>query len=190
MQATRRVVTGHDEQGKAVVLFDGPAPNMKTRRGGNVLTMLWVTDESPTDMAGTADRADRQIGVPPPPNGTIFRVVEFAPLAGEAPAVDHDAMLREMGIDPATQGYARHAFTHRTKSIDYAIVLDGEIDMLLDDTQGACQGRRLSGAAGHQPRLGEQQRQALPYRFYPDRRQRAGSVEEANRREAVDRGIL
>ena len=44
-------------------------------------------------------------------------------------------MLREMGIDPATQGYARHAFTHRTKSIDYAIVLDGEIDMLLDDTQ-------------------------------------------------------
>jgi uncharacterized cupin superfamily protein len=40
-----------------------------------------------------------------------------------------------MGIDPATQGYMRHANTHRTKSIDYAIVLEGEIDMLLDDAQ-------------------------------------------------------
>jgi quercetin dioxygenase-like cupin family protein len=40
-----------------------------------------------------------------------------------------------MGIDPKTQGYARHANTHRTKSIDYAIVLDGEIDMLMDDTE-------------------------------------------------------
>ena len=90
MQATRRVVTGHDEQGKAVVLFDGPAPNMKQRKaGGNVLTMLWVTDENPVDMSGIADRSDRQIGVPPPPNGTIFRVVEFAPLTGGAPAVDH-----------------------------------------------------------------------------------------------------
>ena len=40
-----------------------------------------------------------------------------------------------MGIDPATQGYSRHANTHRTRSIDYAIVLDGEIDMLMDDTE-------------------------------------------------------
>ena len=43
-----------------------------------------------------------------------------------------------MGIDPATQGYQRHIFTHRTRSIDYAIVLDGEIDMLLDDTEVHC----------------------------------------------------
>ena len=40
-----------------------------------------------------------------------------------------------MGIDPATQGYARHQNSHRTKSIDYAIVLDGEIDMLMDDSE-------------------------------------------------------
>ena len=44
-------------------------------------------------------------------------------------------MLVGMGIDPATQGYQRHANTHRTRSIDYAIVLDGEIDMLMDDTE-------------------------------------------------------
>jgi mannose-6-phosphate isomerase-like protein (cupin superfamily) len=136
MKPTRRVVTGHDAQGKAVVLMDGPSPHMRQRKaGGNVLTMLWVTDETPVDMSSSKDRADRQIGVPPPPNGTIFRIVEFTPVTDEAPAVDHHAMLREMGIDPATQGYARHAFTHRTRSIDYALVLDGEIDMLLDDTE-------------------------------------------------------
>src|SRR5437660_333225 len=50
MQATRRIVTGHDDQGKAVVLFEGVAPNMNQRRGGNVLTMLWVTDETPAGM--------------------------------------------------------------------------------------------------------------------------------------------
>ena len=59
MQATRRVVTGHDDQGKAVVLYDGPAPNMKQRKaGGNVLTMLWVTDENPSDMDNHANRPE------------------------------------------------------------------------------------------------------------------------------------
>jgi mannose-6-phosphate isomerase-like protein (cupin superfamily) len=136
MKETRRVVTGHDADGKAVVLMDGPSPHMRQRKaGGNVLTMLWITDEMPVDMSGSEDRAAKPVGVPPSANGTIFRIVEFAPVSGDAPAVDHHAMLREMGIDPATQGYARHAFTHRTRSIDYALVLDGEIDMLLDDTE-------------------------------------------------------
>jgi mannose-6-phosphate isomerase-like protein (cupin superfamily) len=75
--------------------------------------------------------------VPPPANGTIFRIVDFPPAAadGPAPHVEHDKILVAMGIDPATQGYARHQNTHRTRSIDYAIVLDGEIDMLMDDTE-------------------------------------------------------
>ena len=49
--------------------------------------------------------------------------------------MDHHQILLNMGIDPATQGYARHENTHRTRTIDYAIVLEGEIDMLLDDTE-------------------------------------------------------
>jgi len=73
--------------------------------------------------------------VPPPDNGTIFRIVDFAPIAANAAPVDHHAILLSMGIDPATQGYTRHANTHRTRTIDYAIVLEGEIDMLLDDTE-------------------------------------------------------
>jgi mannose-6-phosphate isomerase-like protein (cupin superfamily) len=134
MKPTRRVVTGHDDSGKAVVLMDGDSPHMK-QRGANALTMLWVTGQCPVDMSSSADPAGRHVGVPPPANGTVFRIVEFAPISSGAQALDHDAMLRDMGIDPATQGFARHAFTHRTRSVDYALILEGEIDMLLDDTQ-------------------------------------------------------
>src|SRR4051812_19011848 len=140
MKRTRRIVTGHDENGKAVVLVDGPAPNVRERKpSGNVGTLLWVTGETPVDLSGTEDHGNRKVSVPPPPNGSIFRIVDFAPASPvAAPGVahaDHDAMLRDMGIDPDSQGYARHEDTHRTRSLDYAIVLEGEIDMLLDDTE-------------------------------------------------------
>jgi Cupin domain len=132
---TRRVVTGHDAQGKAVVLFDGGAAPKQRSPGGNAVSMLWVTDQFPVNCDGSGDQSDRATGVPPPANGSIFRIVDFPPTKPAEGHVDHDKILRGMGIDPATQGYMRHANTHRTKSIDYAIVLDGEIDMFLDDTQ-------------------------------------------------------
>jgi mannose-6-phosphate isomerase-like protein (cupin superfamily) len=131
---TRRVVTGHDASGRAVVLIDGNAPNAKVRKAtGLTSTLLWVTEESPADNAGGVDSADREIGVAPPLRGSIFRVVDF-PSAAEAGAVDNAAMLKEMGLagghtDP------RNAAMHRTRSIDYAVVISGEIDMLLDDSE-------------------------------------------------------
>jgi len=131
---TRRVVTGHDAKGKAVVLIDGAAPNVKLRKAtGLVSTLLWVTEESPAELSGSIDRADREIGVAPPPRGSVFRIVDFPP-AADFGAVDNAAMLREMGIGEG-QGGARHATMHRTKSIDYAVVVSGEIDMLLDDSE-------------------------------------------------------
>jgi hypothetical protein len=127
---TRRVVTGHRD-GKAVVLFDGPAPNRKLRQAsGLVSTLLWVTDETPANIAGTADRSLREIGVPPPPKGSIFRVVEFPP---EQKVMSRDAVLHEMGL--AGQSDSKHPAMHRTRSIDYAVLLEGEIDMLLDDSE-------------------------------------------------------
>ena len=134
-RATRRVVTGHDTDGKAVALFDGPVAAKQRSPGGNGLTMLWVTDETPADVSGSLDRAETKVGVPPPANGSIFRIVDFPPASAGGQKVDHHQMLIGMGIDPATQGYQRHEFTHRTRSVDYAIVLDGEIDMLMDDTE-------------------------------------------------------
>lgn len=134
-QPVRRVVIGHDSDGKAVALFDGLAVPKQRSPGGNGVTNLWITGEFPVDLAGVDDKAATPVGVPPPANGTIFRIVDFPPASAgaAAPRVDHDKVLNAMGIDPATQGYARHPNTHRTKSLDYAIVLAGEIDMLMDD---------------------------------------------------------
>ena len=134
-RSTRRVVTGHDESGKAVALFDGPAPNVRLRQAsGLTSTLLWVTEESPADNSGGADRAAREIGVAPPPRGSVFRVVDFPP-AAEIGAVDNAAILKEMGLAGGGHSEPRHPAMHRTKSIDYAVVIEGEIDMLLDDSE-------------------------------------------------------
>lgn len=135
LKSTRRIVTGHDAHGKAVVLFDSPLQAKQRSAGSNGMTLLWSTSEFPVDVAGSTDRAPNQVGVPPVTNGTVFRFVDFAPTPPQTAPVDHHQILVSMGIDPATQGFARHANTHRTRTIDYAIVLDGEIDMLLDDTE-------------------------------------------------------
>ena len=141
-QPVRRVVTGHDTTGKAVVLMDSATPNQKVRATGLVSTLAWATDETPADISSTRDRAERDSGVAPPPVGSLLRVVDFPPLAGDAAAtLDQSAIHREMGLGGTGHGAtghgaaARHPFTHRTRSIDYAIVLEGEIDMLLDDSE-------------------------------------------------------
>jgi naringenin degradation protein FdeH len=134
----RRIVTGHDDSGKAIIESDGICPHVKVREvAGFVSSLLWVTDETPARVDLRQDRAARSIGVPPPANGSILRVVDFPPVTKEAEAIDQQALLKEMGAGHhAHDGpQARHAFMHRTKSVDYAIVLQGEIDMLLDDSE-------------------------------------------------------
>src|SRR5882724_528642 len=74
----RRIVTGHDDRGKAIIESDGICPHVKVREGaGFVSSLLWVTDETPARVDLGQDRAARVIGVPPPPNGSILRVVDF-----------------------------------------------------------------------------------------------------------------
>jgi mannose-6-phosphate isomerase-like protein (cupin superfamily) len=123
-KAIRRVVVGHDPHGKAVAVFDGAVAPTQRTPGGNAVANLWVTGESPANLDGTADKAQTKVGVFPP-----------TPNTAPPTHVEHEKILTAMGIDPATQGYARHRNTHRTKSVDYAIVLDGEIDMLMDETE-------------------------------------------------------
>ena len=130
----RRLVTGHAADGRSTVLFDGPAPNVKRRQAGNASTLLWVTDETPADLSQNVDRAAREIGVPPPRRGTIFRLAEFPPGVG-GEVRDNETLLRDFGIGAdVKRGRApRHSAIHRTRSLDYVVVLEGEIDLLLDD---------------------------------------------------------
>ena len=136
-RGVRRVVTGHDAAGRSIVLFDSAAPNVRGRAQGNASTLLWVTDESPADVSGIADRAAREIGVPPPRDGTIFRIAEFPPSSGGEHLLDHATVLRDFGIgdDVAPGRPPRHPLIHRTRTIDYVVVLEGEIHLLLDEAE-------------------------------------------------------
>jgi quercetin dioxygenase-like cupin family protein len=104
----RRVVTGHDADGRAIVAIDEMAKNIYSSRPGISASVVWTTDTTPADNSGAGDAATRKVGLTLA-GGTVFRVIEFAP--GAAPRM------------------------HRTDSIDYAVVISGEIDMQLDDSE-------------------------------------------------------
>jgi mannose-6-phosphate isomerase-like protein (cupin superfamily) len=134
LKPIRRIVTGHDEKGKSVIVSDGPSPHVLTLpgRGDFGLTNLWVTDRSPASNEGNADAAARKVVLEPPANGTIFRVVEFPPEKGGA--FDRDAAFAAMGADHAMDADgSRHPGMHKTATVDYAIVLSGEIYALMDE---------------------------------------------------------
>jgi mannose-6-phosphate isomerase-like protein (cupin superfamily) len=101
-------------------------------------TLLWVTDSTPADLSNQEDAANKKVGVVAPPGGTIFRVVEFAP-ESEVKADDQTRLRIMQGIGLAPEGNLRgkprNPAMHRTKTIDYALILTGEIDMLLDDSE-------------------------------------------------------
>lgn len=137
-EGIRRVVTTNDERGTAVILLDGDAPARTVRQGGRIAaTLLWVTDGTPARFSGRGDNAAVTIGVAPPANGSIFRIVEFGPETGGAPPADHATMMKEMGLSPGAGGRRppRHPAMHWTRTVDYAIVMSGEIDMLLDESE-------------------------------------------------------
>jgi mannose-6-phosphate isomerase-like protein (cupin superfamily) len=103
----RRVVTGHDDNGKPIVLFDDTCKNTRSGRERHHSCVVWSTESFPTDNSGPGDGGARSVASTEP-NGTIFRVVQYEP-----------------GVAPRN---------HRTDSIDYAVVMSGEIDMEMEGT--------------------------------------------------------
>jgi mannose-6-phosphate isomerase-like protein (cupin superfamily) len=101
-----------------------------------VSRVIWVTDQSPADITGNADRAAVDIGIQPPRNGSVFRIVEFPPETAEMRNLDPSTMHASLGDSAPKRGLPpRHPAMHRTRTIDYAVVMAGEIDMLLDDSE-------------------------------------------------------
>lgn len=133
----RRVVTGHDENGTAVVVSDQPATHLLQRpnRPGVTLTNFWISNETPAQYDGDEETCVGKFVLHPPKNGSVFRCVEFEPENPEVLAkLDGKAAFAEMGAAANVVEGARHPFMHRTDTLDYAIVVKGEIDMLLDDS--------------------------------------------------------
>jgi quercetin dioxygenase-like cupin family protein len=133
----RRVVTGHNAKGQSIFIMDGPAPVVRSRgTGATASTEFWETRETPADNGGSDDPTLKQDGkVPPPKHGSKFRVVEYPPdsqrvAALRAPDSTHDAKAEGYVRDLANK---RHPGFHKTDSIDYAIVLSGEIWALMDE---------------------------------------------------------
>src|SRR5262245_22514371 len=104
----RRVVTGHDDQGRAIVTIDERCRNVISRRPRHQSCVIWSTGSFPADNSDDRDGGAREVATTDP-NGTVFRLVEFQP-----------------GVAPRN---------HRTESIDYAVVLSGEIDMMLEGSE-------------------------------------------------------
>ena len=103
----RRVVTAHDDNGRAVARIDDTAGNKRNPRPGVETALVWMTDSTPAELTGAEDLGARTVDRPPSYRGTIFRVIEFGP-----------GNERDM---------------HVTPTIDYAVVMSGEIEMELDD---------------------------------------------------------
>lgn len=137
----RRIVTGHDAHGCSIVISDAVpenvVPNPSDPDRGHI--NFWKTERSP---ANNADDADPMAGppcpLPPPKGGTMFRFFQIAPEKNEADLSKEErdarmaAMFEAAGAGEARIPMARHASMHRTDSVDYIVLLKGEVTALLD----------------------------------------------------------
>ncbi len=132
----RRVVTGLDSEGKAVVLFDSLVRLKASAAGRPTSANLWITDRAPADLSTKNDVATKPIGLAPPEGGTVFRITEFPPTTTEQEArLPPNFMMKVAGDHAPSKGMPpRHPMMHRTRTVDYAVIMSGEIDMMLDDS--------------------------------------------------------
>ena len=136
-KAIRRVVTGHNAAGCSVFIMDAPAPHVYQRtQGSAVVTELWETRTMPADNGGIAEATDHPFRLAPPKNGTVFRVIEYPPDRQRLAALERERASADDGSGHSAafdRGAPRHPGFHKTNSVDYAIVLSGEIYALMDE---------------------------------------------------------
>lgn len=137
----RRIVTGHNDKGQAVILEDGSPPRVQRIGGetGPIFYEVWNTRESPARIdRASGEPAEASIVLVPPKNCTRIRVLDIPPEDERIEAVTPEqaqAHFAEVGAAEAashSSKSSRHPYMHRTETIDYGIVLDGEITLILD----------------------------------------------------------
>jgi len=136
----RRVVTGHNAAGRSIFVADGPTPHVFSRtKGSAIVHELWETARTPADNRGNADAIARSHRLAPPPHGSVFRVIEYPPDSERLAAIAREhALPDDSGRAEATDRNApRHPGFHKTATVDYAIVLSGEIYAMMDEGEVA-----------------------------------------------------
>ncbi len=133
----RRVVTGHNAAGRSVFVSDAATPHVFSRtKGSAIVHELWETTGTPADNRSNDDAITRGHRLPPPKNGSVFRVIEYPPDSDRLAAIAHEEKLPDDGSGHAAatdRNNPRHPGFHKTATIDYAIVLSGEIFALMDE---------------------------------------------------------
>jgi mannose-6-phosphate isomerase-like protein (cupin superfamily) len=129
----RRVLTGHDAEGKSAIIADGYAANMKEMPAGSGLavTELWET-AVPADNAGKDDAGNRKVRLEPPKHGTLFRIVEFPPDSQWQNRADARDWAKALDATHAPDRSSSDPMMHKTNTVDYIVVLQGEIYAILD----------------------------------------------------------
>ncbi|AOJ74241.1 MULTISPECIES: cupin domain-containing protein [Burkholderia cepacia complex] len=138
----RRVVTGHDANGRAIVMSDGPLSTVAEIAAipGTVFHEVWSTSESPAVVNNGSDPTIGELMLPPPRYGTRVRFIDIPPdtpefLAHGAAAM-HAAFSQIGNADASTvQADSPHPLMHRTESIDYGVVIEGEMTLILDGAE-------------------------------------------------------
>lgn len=137
-----RVVTGHDENGKAIVCSSGPLATTVALAAipGTVFHEVWSTDAAPAPVGNGPDPTQGALMLAPPPHGTRIRFVDIPPdtpefLAhGAARMTDAFMQAGDAAVSTVKPG-SPHPLMHRTQSIDYGVVMDGELTLVLDDSK-------------------------------------------------------
>jgi hypothetical protein len=141
LKPIRRVVTGHDAEGNAIILENDDAKQiLAIGVPTHGVTDLWKTTSMPADNEGYADPCTGKLTLPPPPNGTLFRIVEFPADRDFLPKIDKKAAFSALGEEAAESLTSRaDVMMHRTASIDYAVVIEGEIWAVMDKGEARLQ---------------------------------------------------
>jgi mannose-6-phosphate isomerase-like protein (cupin superfamily) len=130
----RRVLTGHDTGGRSTFIADGLAANVKEMASmpGLALTDLWETGAAPASNAGDKDAAERPVRLEPPKNGTLLRIVEFPPDSAWRQGADAREAFKSIGAGHAKDRASSDPMMHKTSTVDYIIVLKGEIYAIME----------------------------------------------------------
>lgn len=140
--AIHRVVTGHDASGKAIVSLNGPLAKVVELDAipGTVFHEVWSTSESPALVGNGPDPTVGLLSLPPPKRGTRIRFVDIPPDTAEFLAHGaskmHDAFSQIGDANASTVAAGSpHPLMHRTESVDYGVVIEGELTLVLDDSE-------------------------------------------------------
>ena len=130
----RRVLTGHDADGRSTIIADGHAPNVKEMgaNSGLAITELWETNGTPASNEGQEDAGNRAVRLEPPRNGTVFRIVEFPPDSQWQSRADARKWAEAIDADHVPDRSSSDPMMHQTSTLDYIIVLKGEIYAIVD----------------------------------------------------------